>query len=264
MSTVIYYYSSTGNCLSIARQIKQQLQNCKIQSITHLMNSGKIIPDAESVGFIYPMYFGTMPPVVKMFIEKTDFTDVKYIFGINSSGLSAGNSLRKLKQLLRKKGKNLNAGFFIRMPTNYLLGWYFNFVKGTENSKVIVINNAKERVNKLVLSIKNKINTSIPGNVILGFIPKMINPMILLKRANIWDAKFNADDSCRSCGTCVKICLVKNIELENNRPVWKHNCILCLGCINWCPEHAIQFGDKTKNRTRYHHPDVKVNEMYKP
>ncbi len=47
------------------------------------------------------------------------------------------------------------------------------------------------------------------------------------------------------CGLCERLCPCEAIRLENGRPRWvEDQCVLCLGCINRCPEAAIQYGKK--------------------
>jgi MinD superfamily P-loop ATPase len=72
------------------------------------------------------------------------------------------------------------------------------------------------------------------------------------------DRKFTVDNRCTSCGTCVKVCPVENIRLEEGRPVWLHHCEQCMACIQLCPTEAIQAGKKTEKRGRYHHPGVTI------
>ena len=75
------------------------------------------------------------------------------------------------------------------------------------------------------------------------------------------DKQFWVTDRCNSCGICVKVCPVNNINLIEGKPVWQHKCEHCLGCLQWCPKEAIQFGKSTAKRKRYHHPDIKVQDF---
>ncbi|MHB8063993.1 MAG: EFR1 family ferrodoxin [Ruminiclostridium sp.] len=76
-----------------------------------------------------------------------------------------------------------------------------------------------------------------------------------------YDLGFNCNQNCNSCGTCVKVCPVQNIHLENGRPIWEHKCQQCTACIQWCPNSSINFKDKTQKRKRYHHAEVSVKDM---
>jgi ferredoxin len=75
------------------------------------------------------------------------------------------------------------------------------------------------------------------------------------------DKKFSVTDKCTSCGTCVAICPVKNIELVKKKPVWRHHCELCCACIHNCPVQAIQAGPRTEKWQRYRHPEITVAEL---
>lgn len=75
------------------------------------------------------------------------------------------------------------------------------------------------------------------------------------------DKSFWVDDRCNGCGTCASVCPTGNVELEQGRPTWHQRCEQCLACIQWCPKESIQYGKKTPNYERYHHPEVKLAEM---
>lgn len=76
--------------------------------------------------------------------------------------------------------------------------------------------------------------------------------------------KFYADDQCTGCGTCEKVCLSGTVVMEDSHPVWKQDteCLHCLACLNYCPNHAVQVRkSKTLIRGRYHHPEVSAEEI---
>lgn len=76
------------------------------------------------------------------------------------------------------------------------------------------------------------------------------------------DKNFWTDDKCNGCGTCSKICPANNIKIIEGKPKWQHNCELCVGCMQWCPQQSIQYKKNTVKRGRYHHPDIKVMELF--
>jgi MinD superfamily P-loop ATPase len=61
------------------------------------------------------------------------------------------------------------------------------------------------------------------------------------------------------CGTCMKVCPVHNFELQNHKPVFKHQCEQCYGCINLCPIKAI--GYAKMKLSRYKHPYITVKQL---
>ena len=62
---------------------------------------------------------------------------------------------------------------------------------------------------------------------------------------------FYTTDRCTACGLCEEVCVLRNIRLENGRPVWGENCTHCMACICGCPAEAIEYGKKSIGKPRY-------------
>ncbi len=75
------------------------------------------------------------------------------------------------------------------------------------------------------------------------------------------DRAFHTDARCNGCAICARICPVDNIRMLDGRPAWQHRCEQCFACLQWRPQEAIQFGEHTAGRRRYHHPEVRVGDM---
>lgn len=72
---------------------------------------------------------------------------------------------------------------------------------------------------------------------------------------------FHVTEACNGCGICKNICPVANIELADGKPRWQDRCEQCYACFHWCPQTAVQRGNKTHRQPRYHHPDVTLKQM---
>ncbi|MGI6120571.1 MAG: 4Fe-4S binding protein [Desulfosporosinus sp.] len=48
------------------------------------------------------------------------------------------------------------------------------------------------------------------------------------------------DPSCLGCGWCSAHCPVNNIEILDNKPIFKDRCIMCFRCVYGCPANAIK------------------------
>ena len=59
-------------------------------------------------------------------------------------------------------------------------------------------------------------------------------------------------NACIGCGRCVELCPQNNVHLKNGKPVWGKNCTHCMACICYCPKEAIEYGEKSKGKPRYH------------
>lgn len=43
--------------------------------------------------------------------------------------------------------------------------------------------------------------------------------------------------------------------------MWGTDCEMCHACIQWCPQEAIQFADRTQDKPRYRNSEVSVSDM---
>ena len=119
-----------------------------------------------------------------------------------------------------------------------------------------------DKIKEIAKIISGRREYKIEGNLwILDTIVTKIARRIYFSKLKTNDKNFTADEKCIKCGTCEQICPVKNIKLENGKPAWQHNCEQCLACYHWCPAAAIQYGDKTRKKKRYHHPETKLTEL---
>lgn len=77
MKRVILYFTGTGNCLYVARQLGGR--DAELLSIPQLMRRQKFDIEADEIGIVYPIY-GHMPPnMVRRFLEKAKLkADYKY------------------------------------------------------------------------------------------------------------------------------------------------------------------------------------------
>lgn len=76
------------------------------------------------------------------------------------------------------------------------------------------------------------------------------------------DKNYRVMESCNSYSICEKICPVGNIEMNSGKPFWKNNCQQCMACIQYCPQEAIQYGDKTDNKKHYHNPYIRAVDLF--
>jgi ferredoxin len=256
MNTTLYYFSGTGNSLVIAQKLQKEIKNSKLIPIAKIWKDKKVSSETEKVGFIFPLYFWGLPKIIENFIKKIDLSKTNYIFCISTSGGKSSPDCipDKIIKTLNKKNKTLNAYFRIVMPSNYIKE-YNTDSKELTQKKLVNSKSMISSINKIINSNKNKIKK---GRMVL--VAKIVNKL-WQNYVNKSDKKFYADNNCISCGTCQKVCPVNNILLINDKPKWNHKCEECMACIHFCPKEAIQFGEKTKNKRRYHHPEITADDL---
>jgi ferredoxin len=259
MKTIIYYFTGTGNSLAVAKKVAAVLGDGEILPIASLqITTGSITPAAERVGIISPVYFAGLPVMVAEFAERLDLSRTKYVFSIVTYGGSgAAPALHQLDSILKRRGTHgLDAGFAVKMPGNYIL--MYESPAGEKREKILA--SADAQITGIAAAISRNEHRKLPSALISGVLHAIAYPMFT-SHVHEDDRKFSVNEKCTSCGTCAAICPAGNIELLEGKPVWKHHCELCCGCIHLCPAEAIQAGSRTAARQRYHNPSVVIEEL---
>jgi ferredoxin len=261
----VYYFTGTGNSLVVARHLSETL-SAKLTPIAPLLKSNNIKTDAEAIGLVFPIYGQKAPKIINSFVEKLSNLDSKYVFAVATYGLMAQGALKKLDATLRLQGSRLSAGVVVRMPLNGTVSENVTTeqVKMMEQKAQIKL----ETLRSLVLARQDgKIETTTVWQLLFSKAFVKILPAFFGLMAYVIvhgaDSNFNADEHCIGCGICASICPADNISLADKKPIWGDNCVHCCACLNWCPQHAVQSGTYTTNKSRYHHPDIQISDMVK-
>lgn len=255
MSTKIYYFSGTGNNLSIARKLAGKIEDSEIVSIPLVIDEKSPI-SGEKIGIVCPIYMYNMPLIVADFIKK--IKEAAYIFFVFAGGGEPGNGIKVTKDLFAAQNLKLSSLFNIPMPDNYTP--YGGTPKEKQDE---FFKNADKRIDEIAAIVNAGKEHFDVSNT--SFFEANIHPGILYKmgyqRINIMDKNFTADEKCDGCSICQKVCPVNNITLEDGKPLWNNRCQQCYACLQWCPQESIQAGKKTVGVKRYHNPDVKVKDI---
>lgn len=252
---LIFYFSTSGNSLYTAKQIATHLKDVEIISIVDAFYKKDFSYEAETIGFVYPIYAGGLPPMVSDFISKLKLNKDVYIFAAECTGGGKGITFTMINTLLSPKGLSLSNGEKFLLNSNYIRMGRNPKVE-EDAKKVIDSNNLK--VENFTLSIINRETKDL----------KEKHAKINLLFYNLWkdkfknkDKNFNTNELCTGCEICAKICPNKNIEIINEKPKWEGKCCDCMGCINNCPHKCINIGNKTQKKNRYKNPYIKTSEL---
>ncbi|MFA6102096.1 MAG: EFR1 family ferrodoxin [Victivallaceae bacterium] len=256
MPNEIFYFSGTGNSLALAKSLAGKLGSARLTRIAYT-GEAEIVSAAKKVGIIYPVYAFGMPKIVKAFISKLKVPPGVYVFAVcNYAGMS-GSAMKQTRKALAAVNIKLNAGFGLVMPGNYLP---FGGAEPEEKFQKKV-SRAEKRLETIAGIVQAGENKSIENPWYFPCWMTELANCYFLKGITKETRKFHADDKCTSCGLCARVCPTANVQLADGKPRWGSNCELCLACLQWCPGHAIQIGNISPDRKRYHHPDIKVEEM---
>ncbi len=257
MKTTLYYFSGTGNSLKVARDISEKLGDTEIISIRDIADKD-VIPSSSCIGFIFPVYAYGLPLIVSRCIKKLVFErSDKYFFAVATCKDKKGGSMYQLANELKAKGLKLSADFTVKMPGNYIYSYELESIEEQEEK----FKQWETKLNEIVVDIKNRENKIQRTSFMEREYQLKIIYGIASHLFNKWDQRFWSDNNCNGCGICQSVCPVRNIALKHNKPVWMNKCEQCFTCINWCPKVAIQCGQKTIGRKRYHNPAVKLKDL---
>ena len=255
MKTALFYYTGTGNSLWIARVLAERLGDAAITPISPM--TGPPDGGAEAVGIIFPVHMWGLPRRVISFVDSLAYDPSPYCFAVAVNAGQVAATLLQMEKLMRSKGLTLSAGFSIAMPSNYI-PWGG---PGPEAKQVGRFAAAREKLGTIAAAVAAREASPLERgplwqNILLTGLNRLAFPHVPGMDKSFW-----VDGKCNGCGVCKTICPCGNIDLDADRPRWRHHCEQCLACIQWCPQEAIQFGRKTARYERYHHPEITLQDM---
>lgn len=240
MKRIILYFTGTGNCLYVARQLGGE--SAKLLSIPQLMKQDDIEIEADEIGIVYPVY-GHMPPnMVRRFINKAKLK-ADYKFAVLTYGNRKCNAVEIWDQISRDAGVKFDYISTLIMVDN----WLPNF---DMNEQILIDKHIPENLERISADISDRKHWHEPVSEEereqhQGFLDRSgIDPdtgFILQS-----EKYFTVTDACIGCGACVAVCPKGNYKLTSQGVTTEGSCEFCFACIQNCPQKAIQF---VKNET---------------
>ena len=257
MTTILYYFSGTGNSLALARALAERLGDTEIIPMAKAVANGTVTPDADAVGLVFPVYMWGLPLMVERFANTLSLKGVQYCFAVANYGGFPAATLPQLKKTLAARGITLAAGFGVKMPGNYTP--MYGALPVEKQKKFF--ETAASRVAAIASAVNNRVHGIEKNFPLVNLLFSGIFYRLGAPRIPGMDKDFRVDDTCTSCGQCAQVCPAQNIVMAGGRPVWQHHCEQCMACLQWCPAQAIQAGTKTAGRARYHRPAITVDDI---
>ena len=244
----IFYFTSTGNGLALAKEIGGELY-----SIPQVLKGKQFEFEDDEIGIVFPCYYFGAPSIVEEFLCKVKLK-ADYIYAIMSYGNISAGGLREFNKIAKEKGIKISYLNEILMVDNYLPIYNMDRQIAKEPAKQI-----EKNLSKIISDIKERKQyikkTCFCKNLFSVFAQKMHATFV---NGNV-DKRFRVEDSCNACGICEKVCPVDNIKI-NGKPEFLHHCIECLACTQNCPQNSIRVKWE-RSRTRFINKNISVNEI---
>lgn len=255
MKNTIYYFTGTGNCLQIAKYLKDSLEDTRL--IRVCKKNMKLTEDTQSerIGFVFPVYYRGIPQMLSQFLEHLKISPQTYFFAVATYGSYPALSFEQIQELLAKKGARLSGSFGVDMPGNMWF-MYYPHPKQDFTDRIAA---QEQKAAAIAEKIRANTVTSLPGIPDRKAEEHFYEKILSISER---DQGFWINEDCIRCGICSKVCPAENIQLTDEGPSWLHHCEYCLACIHWCPRSAIQFENVTEGKDRYHNPEIKMQELF--
>ena len=249
---MIFYFSGCGNSKYVAETLATQM-NDTLVFIPEAAREGRYeyaLAEGEKLGFVFPIYAWGPPKLVLDFVQKLQLpTRPDYLYFACTCGDECGHTEKIFRKALQAKGWELSACFSMKMPETYI--GMAGFKLDTDENAKKKIEAAKATMGRNIPRLLNKEQFAemdigkaawLKSHVINGSFSKYATD----------DRKYRFTDKCISCGTCVKVCPLQNITVEEGHPKWNGNCTMCMACYHYCPVNAIQYGKGTEGKGQYY------------
>lgn len=232
---IILYFTGTGNCLYIARQLAGN--DGEVLSIPQMVKAGRYDFDADEIGLVYPIY-GHMPPyMVRQFIGKAKL-NADYRFAVLTYGARKCDAVEIWDRISHKAGNRFDYIGTIMMVDN----WLPNF---DMNEQIKMDKHIPENLARITADIDSRKHWHEPvteeeRQQHQGFLQRSgIDPEVgfLMKSEKC----FRVTDACIDCGVCTHVCPRGNYELTSKGVGIAGDCEFCFACIQNCPQKAIRF-----------------------
>ena len=258
MKNRIYYFSGTGNSLYVAKHIQEKLGAADLIRITPALCAAEPVVEADGLGLVFPVYAWGPPVIVEKWLKTAAIKKPAYLFIGATHGGGPESALKYVAKILLRKGLPPDSAFALTMPGNYIVG--SNPPDGEQMRPILAAADAK--LSAIAAKIARQEKMPVAGSSFPGSLKTSVIHPLFARFIHAQDKKFFATDKCTGCGVCGKVCVVQNISFNAaHTPEWQHRCEYCLACINWCPAQAIEYGEATRQRNRYHHPEIRVAEL---
>jgi NAD-dependent dihydropyrimidine dehydrogenase PreA subunit/flavodoxin len=258
MRITVFYFSGTGNTKWAVNEFKDIISEkgheCRIYSVdTEIINLEEIINEADTIGFVFPIYGCNMPNIMKRYINQfkniLNINCKKPAFIFTTGGYIDGFGPFSANKILKSNGFNLIGYINLKMSNNISTPKIkASFLESKEMK--IRMDKGKEEIEKLI-------NRVIDKKRYIRNIGFYLIPGIAIRKATTNAQKNNYlslsinQEKCSQCMLCVTNCPTKSIVFSGKEFKFLPSCTACMRCYNFCPEYAIYHEGKYADPSIY-------------
>ncbi|MEK6623981.1 MAG: EFR1 family ferrodoxin [Bdellovibrionota bacterium] len=253
-SARIYWFSGTGNALTVARWMAEDCQaaGCPADLVAMEQTGPVSLPLTGSrtlIIFIFPTHGFCAPWLVLRYLWHFSKVAGAEVFFANTRGAVrlpffftpglSGLALWWPILLFWMRGYTIAGSLPLDMPHSWISFFPPNPSFGVER---LVTRNRRivDGTMACLMAGHSCHRWSVWLTLPLDLAISPIVPVyLLIGRFGLAKTLYTSPD-CNDCGLCLKSCPVQAIELRNGRPFWRYTCESCMRCMNICPKRSIQ------------------------
>jgi ferredoxin len=239
----IDYYTGTGCSKLVAELLAKKLKTNNVNVEVNRIIRDKIVNLEDLSTDYYILVF----PVHSFCAPQPVYEWVKHLAGnqcntalisVSGGGNILSNTACRVKTVKLLKKSNFNVIFqeMVRMPNNWMK------TPGKKKYKQIL-----SKLPDKIQSISNDVLSEKKHKKIIYWIDYLISALgeSEKKGTKKFGNGIKVLENCSGCGLCAKNCCSSNIQMELRqtqlpKPIIGNRCDMCLGCIYYCPQKALQ------------------------
>jgi len=259
MTSVIFYFSGTGNTWLAGKRLNEQLNKGDNHSEIYSIENSSLTPErirqvveeADHLVFGYPIYGSECPEPMKVFFASLPSKQRDKPISIYcTQAFFSGDGANYLEKDLASKGYVLKQTLELNMSNNFYVPVFIRAFPVGSWEKINKRNRkAFEKIDRMADCILSKEVVVKKPNVL-----EKIGGQAQRNHIGTYIEKVNhalfADESCVNCGLCVDLCPMDNIIMENSIK-FNDKCAACMRCYQACPKAAIQITYKSRDLKKY-------------
>ncbi|MBN2737092.1 MAG: EFR1 family ferrodoxin [Spirochaetales bacterium] len=238
----IVFFSGTGGVRRVAMELQKQClhrnDKCVIEEIrVDLLKQDQEPCSAEThildfVFLLYPVHAFDAPEIVYRWIDRQEGSGLRAIVVSVSGGGSGWPNIgtrSEIKEALENRGFAIFYEKMLIMPSNWL-------VTPCDDGAIALLKILPFKIKKILDDICKGKQSLLSEKK--GLFQRWIS-LMEKKHCSGFVKTIKIADTCNGCGWCARHCALENIVIENKKPRFLDQCIMCFQCVYGCPQKAL-------------------------
>lgn len=229
------YFSGTGGTARVACLIEAALSSNGVSvRKTELLKNASTEHTEDLLVLLFPVYALLGPKPVDDWVARIPDGGGRpaAVLSVSAGGeISPNTNCRAaIIRLLTEKGYDVHYECMFVMPCNFMIQYDDAII-------AMLLRAAPQKTERTVSDILSGTRRRTHPHMT----DRLISRIGLLEKrhSGFFGKRLYATESCSGCGWCAAHCPVGNISMQNGKPQFGEECVICLRCVYGCPKKAI-------------------------